>query len=185
MRCDDCERFDSFRPKVSIPSPPSGLEAPRPHRGRPQILEFPKAQQLVLDGEADLEYYAAEIRRLQAKILLIEQKRTRLDGYLERYRSLAAPIWKIPDEVLGLIFGHLCDEHARLQKIGTEKHSVPVLRLSAVCSHWRSVLCSTPSFWSNFVVSFTADGILVFDAINLFLERSKQMLLDVSILFEH
>ncbi|KAE9391961.1 hypothetical protein BT96DRAFT_888335 [Gymnopus androsaceus JB14] len=157
MCCADCERFDSFQPRVSIPSSISEEPRPGPRRGRPQILEFTKAQQLVLDGEADLEYYAAEIRRLQSKILLIEQKRSRLDGYLEHYRCLAAPIWKIPDEVLGLIFEHVCDGHARLQKIGTEKPSIPVLRFSAVCSHWRAVLHSTPSFWSDFVVSFTAD----------------------------
>ncbi|KAE9391960.1 hypothetical protein BT96DRAFT_924996 [Gymnopus androsaceus JB14] len=176
MRCDDCERFASFRPKVSIPS--STLEVPRLH-------QFPKAQQLVLDGDADLECYAAEIRRLQSKILLIEQKRSRLNGYLEHYRSLAAPLWKIPDEVLGLIFGYLCDGHAKLQKIGIDKPSIPVLRLSAVCSHWQSVLHSTPSLWSNFVVSFTAGGMPAFDAVKLFLERSKDVKLRVKVTFDH
>ncbi|KAE9411378.1 hypothetical protein BT96DRAFT_1011204, partial [Gymnopus androsaceus JB14] len=178
MQSTDCDHVDVFRPKVYI-------EKRNPHRGRPSMdhPELSKARQVILDGEKDLKRYADEIRRFRSEILLLEQKSTQLEECLGHYSSLVAPIWMIPDDVLILIFEYLCVEHANLQKIQGDAPSV--LQLSAVCSHWRSVLQFSPSLWTDIVVSFNAEGMPQLETVQLFLERSKEKLLTLDIDIEH
>ncbi|KAE9411379.1 hypothetical protein BT96DRAFT_911971 [Gymnopus androsaceus JB14] len=95
-----------------------------------------------------------------------------------------APIRWLPNEIFTLIFELVCVGPANLQKI--QGDAPPVLQLSAVCSHWRSVLQSAPSFWTDMDVWFDAEGnIPRFETVQLFLDQSKEKLLTLSIRFDH
>ncbi|KAE9411387.1 hypothetical protein BT96DRAFT_911979 [Gymnopus androsaceus JB14] len=96
-----------------------------------------------------------------------------------------APIQWVPNEILDLIFEFVCAGPAKLQKIQGDE-TPPVLQLSAVCSHWRSVLQFAPSLWAHIAVWFDADGnIPRFETVQLFLERSKEKPLTLDIRFDH
>ncbi|KAE9411384.1 hypothetical protein BT96DRAFT_10315 [Gymnopus androsaceus JB14] len=98
--------------------------------------------------------------------------------------NCTAPIRWLPNEILTLIFEHICVGPATVQKILGD--APPVLQLSAVCSHWRSVLQSAPSLWTDIMLWFDADGnIPRFETVRLFLEQSKEKLLTLSIHFDH
>ncbi|KAE9402964.1 hypothetical protein BT96DRAFT_815774, partial [Gymnopus androsaceus JB14] len=110
--------------------------------------DLSKIQQVLADGEKDLEDYASQIVFLQSRILTIETEMEFLRDQLQSCKSLVAPIRRVPDDVLRLIW-ELCGEPF----FGKYRRTRP-LRLGAVCSHWRSVIMSTPSLWATIFFSF-------------------------------
>ncbi|KAE9386385.1 hypothetical protein BT96DRAFT_775488, partial [Gymnopus androsaceus JB14] len=86
----------------------------------------------------DIADYTAEIYRLQCLITLMQHKRDRLVVHLRDYSALVSPIRRVPNEVLCVIFGHYCRSY---------KTARAPVKLVSICSHWRSVVTSTPSLW--------------------------------------
>ncbi|KIK66036.1 hypothetical protein GYMLUDRAFT_38511 [Collybiopsis luxurians FD-317 M1] len=168
-RHDDCE---TFRPRIIIPED-GGLP------GKPNASNV---QEVLREGQKDLGEYDAEISRLKSRIQVIEDRKSRLRKYLENCSSLTSPIAELPNEILDLIFTVLCDEYATLH-IG--KLEAWPLRLSAVSSRWRSVVRSNPLFWSKIRVEFSKQRMPSFRAVQLFLERSKDVPLFLYICFKH
>ncbi|KAJ7589904.1 hypothetical protein C8J56DRAFT_761328, partial [Mycena floridula] len=71
---------------------------------------------------------------------------------LQGYKSLLAPIRRMPPEVLGHIFTFFCDKN----HVSPTSGSVILgLALAGVCSHWRYVALSTHEIWSTII----AEGI--------------------------
>ncbi|KAE9390779.1 hypothetical protein BT96DRAFT_796016, partial [Gymnopus androsaceus JB14] len=104
--------------------------------------------QLLKDGEKDLGDFSAEISRLQSRILFLERKRGRLEARLKEYASLISPIRRLPDDILSVLFEQYCiDSEQQFPTLGPFK-------LSAVCSHWRSIVLSNPSIWSRITFRF-------------------------------
>ncbi|KIK66077.1 hypothetical protein GYMLUDRAFT_957196 [Collybiopsis luxurians FD-317 M1] len=185
MLCEDCGRFDDYSPRVSVPD-----DLPLYHGRPPPTLNRSVVDQILSDGEKDVEDYSAEIARLQAKALLLEQKRARLDEYLDRHRSSIAPIWSLPFDILSLVFEYVCSSRVNLNQVDLpllralgerRTNTLPQLRLGAVCSLWRSVLRSSPGCWSSFSVEFSKDSTPHPDLLQLFLNLSNQRLLSLGI----
>lgn len=174
MHCGNCKR-DSFQPRVAISSAQDLL---RLHHGHGTFdLDSSKIQQILTDGEKDLADYATEISFLRSKILFIETKMENLRNHLEGYRSLVAPIRKVPDDILRLVFAYLCNKRMTLQKAIIP----PALSLSAVCSHWRYIMLSTPSLWAKISLYFSHEYSPLSCVVQFYLERSKEALLDVCV----
>ncbi|KAE9401164.1 hypothetical protein BT96DRAFT_974930 [Gymnopus androsaceus JB14] len=164
----------SFQPRVAISSIQELL---RSHHGLGSFnMDCAKIQQILADGEKDLETYSSEISLLQSELLLIEKKKERLKDQLEGCRSLLAPIRRVPDDILGTVFSNLCN-------VGpdTEEIQSAAFRLSTVCSHWRSIILATPSLWATIAFSFPLERSSAAKLVQLHLERSKAALLDLSI----
>jgi len=85
-----------------------------------------------------------EIRRLQKAMDHLTNERRRLEGLLNEYRSLTAPIRRIPPEMLSEIFLRCLVDGSDILNVG----EAPLL-LSFVCSRWRTVTISTPRLWST------------------------------------
>ncbi|KAF9064763.1 hypothetical protein BDP27DRAFT_1425525 [Rhodocollybia butyracea] len=84
-----------------------------------------------------------------------------------------APIWKIPNELMLLVFQKLCydyDDKTILVK-GQPNCAWPLL-LSAVCSNWRRIMLDNPTLWSIISVTFTKTSKMS-KGCTIFLERSK------------
>ena len=71
-------------------------------------------------------------------------ERDDLERYIQYARSLAAPIRKIPPEILGEIF----IKHGTLNNI-SESTDIPGFNLARVSSYWRSVAFSTAALWKE------------------------------------
>ncbi|KAE9401963.1 hypothetical protein BT96DRAFT_817156 [Gymnopus androsaceus JB14] len=144
-------------------------------------MNYSKVQQVLRDGEKDTEDYATEIAKLQSRIISIQQKKDRLEVHLRAYASLIAPVRRLPDDVLREVFKYDCSEPCKLFLLRIRDGP---LKVGAVCSHWRSIVVSTPSLWSRISLRV---GLEPFSStchvLQLFLDRSKQVALELVVNF--
>ncbi|KAE9390777.1 hypothetical protein BT96DRAFT_1001981 [Gymnopus androsaceus JB14] len=88
MRCENC-KLEITDPRVSVNSIQNIL---RDHRGRGTLhLDRSKVEQVLKDGEKDLEEFSTEILRLQSRLMFLEHRRDRLQSHLRAYGSLISP----------------------------------------------------------------------------------------------
>ncbi|KAF5371742.1 hypothetical protein D9758_003450 [Tetrapyrgos nigripes] len=104
-----------------------------------------------------------------------------LEWKASRYRSLLAPMRKIPPELLVLLFEFFCGEGATFRE---ELWSPPV-RISHVCAGWRDLARSTPNLWSKLHIEdlsllHYSPEIVIF-RLAMHLELSQQTPLDLFI----
>jgi hypothetical protein len=90
------------------------------------------------------------VSQLESEIVSRQNKQQMLFLQIAQYKSLLAPIRRLPPEMLGRIFGFCCTE----SKIA-EKVDFPVIRLSQVCAGWRELARSTSSLWARIYIDLT------------------------------
>ncbi|KAF8142979.1 hypothetical protein K438DRAFT_1477806, partial [Mycena galopus ATCC 62051] len=110
---------------------------------------------------ADVARYDSEIARFQQIQNRLVAERDRLQRYCDESRSLAAPVRRLPPEILAEIFT-LCYSTPILYCDGTQSipgdvsdpvgqpHLMPLLR---VCFAWYNLVMGTPSLWANIEVN--------------------------------
>jgi hypothetical protein len=68
----------------------------------------------------------------------------------------ASTIFKLPPEILSMIFELVCAMNAGLKERFVDEDDVPLWRgrgsISLTCLKWRQVVLATPSLWSDLVV---------------------------------
>ncbi|KAL0064146.1 hypothetical protein AAF712_008868 [Marasmius tenuissimus] len=168
-------------------------EVPRSNRWLPEINKISTRgpisshdRQVVLqylsDAEKDLNSYDLEVSKLKAAILMLEARQTGLKKAMEKYRSLLAPIRRLPSEVLLEIFSCFCEESYIVEDMVPEAQ-----KLSSVCRHWREIVTSAPGLWSSFYIDFTCHRYSVAESYtkitSLFMSRSKTSPLHISMSF--
>ncbi|KAL0069613.1 hypothetical protein AAF712_003271 [Marasmius tenuissimus] len=99
------------------------------------------------DAEKELRCHEIEINKLKATLLSSENKRSRLTHKIQRFRSLLAPVHRLPTEMLANIFKHAIHGKSYHERISRTQAST-VFTLSMVCGRWREIILSTPSLWS-------------------------------------
>ncbi|KAK1226905.1 hypothetical protein PQX77_010121 [Marasmius sp. AFHP31] len=99
------------------------------------------------DAEKELRCHEIEINKLKAALLSLENKRSRLTHKIHQFRSLLAPIHRLPTEMLANIFKHAIHGKSYYEQISRTQAST-VFTLSVVCGRWREIILSTPSLWS-------------------------------------
>ncbi|THU91028.1 hypothetical protein K435DRAFT_601534, partial [Dendrothele bispora CBS 962.96] len=99
----------------------------------------------LIDAERDAQRCNDEIQKLEADIVSLRNQQQRIYRQIDRYRSLLAPIRKLPPEVLGRIFCLICTENFA----AASKIDCPAVHLSHVCAGWRDLAQTTPSLWSR------------------------------------
>ncbi|THU80985.1 hypothetical protein K435DRAFT_694550, partial [Dendrothele bispora CBS 962.96] len=94
------------------------------------------------------------------------------------YRSLLAPIRRLPLECLSHIFALVCTGC----KVTREEVDCPATRLSQVCAGWRELARSIPILWSDINInlylvpeseSFRCNGDMIRSILTTHLELSK------------
>ncbi|KAK7434919.1 hypothetical protein VKT23_019922 [Stygiomarasmius scandens] len=103
--------------------------------------------QCLFDAEHNAKCYEDEINRLEANLVSLRNEQQRIFLRIDQYRSLLAPIRRLPPEILGGIFEICCLE----SKIA-DAMDCPVIRLSQVCAGWRKLSRSTSSLWAHITV---------------------------------
>ncbi|THU95030.1 hypothetical protein K435DRAFT_859959 [Dendrothele bispora CBS 962.96] len=110
--------------------------------------DITNASQCLIDAERDAQRCDDEIQKLEADIVSLRNRQQRIYRHIDRYRSLLAPIRKLPPEVLGHIFRLVCTENSAAEKI-----DCPAAHLSHVCADWRDLARTTPSLWSHISIN--------------------------------
>ena len=92
----------------------------------------------ILQLDEDISGINEQILAMQAKILILQTKRTQLVQQRRCYSSLLSPVRCLPFEIFGKIFVYATRDRPR-----------HVLNISAVCQLWRDAALSTPMLWST------------------------------------
>lgn len=146
---------------------PTNLEALLRSNQHTSSLKRGQVTALVADAESDLVRCDAEISRLHSSIISLENKRKELEIRRDGYKSLMAPIRRLPVETLTNIFRQVSGN----ERLDTLQGTMSLLVLRMVCAHWHTVALSTPWLWSTISLDhWFAQPILL----DLYLKRSGQ-----------
>ncbi|KAF9077400.1 hypothetical protein BDP27DRAFT_1442064 [Rhodocollybia butyracea] len=86
--------------------------------------------------------------RIRWELISLTNKLKRLEIQQEKYKSLLAPIRRLPSEVLNLIFTHFsCDPDMQNNISESFGITLPGCSLMAVCSRWRNIVLSCTALW--------------------------------------
>ncbi|KAF7308187.1 F-box domain-containing protein [Mycena chlorophos] len=94
---------------------------------------------------ASLGRQRLELIKLDAEIQLLLNKRERLEHAISSHELLLAPIRRLPDDVLRVIFVGILPER-RNTALDEDEGG---LLLCRVCRHWRDVALATPRLWAS------------------------------------
>ncbi|KAK7468289.1 hypothetical protein VKT23_002803 [Stygiomarasmius scandens] len=141
MNCNTSENSSSHAASSSI------TELLRTLRGAySSETQANSTRQLLQVGEKILAEYDSEILALNTALSALRRKREAIQSSLTQYRSLLAPIRRLPPEILSHIFCQLGPDF--LMQFSSFS-SLPALAVSAVCTSWRHLALSTPKLWAH------------------------------------
>ncbi|KAF9014606.1 hypothetical protein BDZ89DRAFT_1076472 [Hymenopellis radicata] len=117
---------------------------------------------------AEIDTVEAEIRRFEALLKYLKKHRRLISTHVSRAHPFIqpSPIRRLPTELLDIIFSYACVDFS------TENHRT-ALRLSVVCSYWRTIVTSTPALWTN--IFYGPDGRYSSTIAEHYLDRCGQL----------
>ncbi|KAK1220548.1 hypothetical protein PQX77_016688 [Marasmius sp. AFHP31] len=125
----------------------------------------------------ELKRLNAEINKLRGAVIIVESRRKKVEKKIARYRSLLAPIHRMPPEVLTEIFKFCCARNSINYYAFQYPGSLPSpMKLSSICGRWRQMILDTPGLWASLSACVDASNrsvARVYRATKLFMERSK------------
>ncbi|KAF5345920.1 hypothetical protein D9758_011410 [Tetrapyrgos nigripes] len=140
-------------------------------------IDVKHACRCLQDSELEAKSYEAEINRLEMKIIALRNRQSIAYRRSEQYRSLLAPIRRLPPELLSHILSFCCPRNV-IAFAGTE---YPAICLSHVCAGWRELARTTSSLWSSISVFAFDNGTMPLrkreafkEAVDLHLQLSRQ-----------
>jgi len=169
MTCPNCQHR-WLEPQVVLdPSPGKILEQLR-FGSSVLTSEILQSMNSALEGISDCN---VQISSLEPVLDFLKQRREEFHTYINRCRSLEAPIRRIPPEVLTEIFLACCSELNYFPEANWIDAHIPALTLAAVCKNWRDVALSTPRIWAGIACSSNILSTRLLYAFDLCLRRSK------------
>ena len=137
----------------------------------PSQVQRNHLQNVIFRLGEDISGINEQILAMQAKILVLQTRRTQLDQQRRCYSSLLSPVRCLPIEIFGQIFVYAtCDR---------PKH---VLNLSAVCQLWRYAALSTPMLWSTLKLGRHVSRRNIDNHIDSWIERARSYPLSLVII---
>ncbi|KAE9404490.1 hypothetical protein BT96DRAFT_916836 [Gymnopus androsaceus JB14] len=132
------------------------------------------------DVDQDIDDCGAEVRRLQSRIVFLQNQRQRLMVYKNCLCFLRSPIRKLPNETVLRIFDFACDMNELTSK---KLQTMPALVISGVCARWRDLARSCPELWSRIKLEMwtTPRHLADLPILHLYLQYSQQSPLIVEI----
>ncbi|KAJ3917497.1 hypothetical protein F5877DRAFT_29809, partial [Lentinula edodes] len=107
------------------------------------------AEQLILEHR--VEQMSSEIRKYDDAIARLQKQRAQLAKAMTCQKSLLSPIRKLPSDVLIHIFHLVSEDSILFTESPNEKASRTfigaIFSLTWVCSVWRNLALSQPTFW--------------------------------------
>ncbi|KAJ3863999.1 hypothetical protein EV359DRAFT_81831 [Lentinula novae-zelandiae] len=117
---------------------------------------FAQISTFVADASRSLRGYDKTITEIERQLSNIKKARDNLRSYFDDAQSLiSSPIRNLPLEALNEIFTWCCKPGGSDYSLCLEEGSVlfPTLRLTWVCSSWRTIIQSSPDLWSSIEVT--------------------------------
>ncbi|KAL0062684.1 hypothetical protein AAF712_010448 [Marasmius tenuissimus] len=157
--------------------------------------EIFKMKILLEQEQEDMKWFEEGIERVGKLLDSLRAEKRALETNIEKRRSIISSLWKLPTEVLELIFDLVCQSvHHGIatlvidytsyggKVVVTEKSlSVIPITLSHVCSRWRYVMLGCPRLWSTIFFAFENLPKYAHNLLLTFLENSKGYPLDLCV----
>ncbi|KAK7029677.1 hypothetical protein VNI00_014375 [Paramarasmius palmivorus] len=102
-------------------------------------------------AEDDLAQCEVEINKHKGAIMVLEDKRRKIQNFIEKSHSLLAPVHRMPPEILSYIFSFCCQQAVLIPGVQARP---PLVSLSFICHRWRDTILSIPSLWSVLDINF-------------------------------
>ncbi|KAG5653143.1 hypothetical protein H0H81_002135 [Sphagnurus paluster] len=132
-----------------------------------------RARKLVEMNESDLVRIDEEKARVLAVLAEIDMRRRDKVAQISLYRSVIAPVRKMPNELLSYIFLLSCgDRDVPSWNVPYDMQRDDRWSIALACKKWNKVFFSTPEIWSNVSITFTRSKQIPFESLQRLLERS-------------
>ncbi|KAL1710182.1 hypothetical protein EV121DRAFT_285850 [Schizophyllum commune] len=109
----------------------------------------------IAEADREVERLQQALRQTRSHRATLTEERARMQEQVSSCLALAAPIRRLPGEVLSQIFTYVLDHPVFF----TEE----LRQLIAVCHAWRNVVLSTSSLWSTVLICCTLNGFRLSD----------------------
>ncbi|KAK7043120.1 hypothetical protein VNI00_008474 [Paramarasmius palmivorus] len=180
--CDKCHECFPVKSNPYIPIVESYLsQHPANHISLDH--EIPSLGEALQECLAEVKGYDQELKRMLEATRRMTKRREYLWGMAKRLRGMiTSSIRRLPPEILLHVF-HLTWQQGG--QWGCEQSKTRItLTLGQVCSHWRTLVHSTPQLWSDIKVEFRAKDSAKFARRVLrwnqfLLEKTRHNLLDI------
>ncbi|KAJ7758718.1 hypothetical protein B0H16DRAFT_1416183 [Mycena metata] len=137
---DSIYKCPPFRISHLLADEPRVLEMLRTNNAPANSSEVAHFRGLADEGGLELARYDVEVGRIETILDQLLFQRGSLARHVDRYKSIVAPIRRLPPELLIEIFD-LCGHPSAAD--------LNLLPVSQVCSYWRRIAVGTPSLWSH------------------------------------
>ncbi|KAL1719728.1 hypothetical protein EV715DRAFT_251044, partial [Schizophyllum commune] len=109
----------------------------------------------IAEADREVERLQQALRQTQSRRATLTEERARMREQVSSCLALAAPIRRLPGEVLGQIFTYVLDHPVFFAE--------ELRQLIAVCHAWRNVVLSTSSLWSTVMICCTVNELHLSD----------------------
>ncbi|KAJ6593312.1 hypothetical protein B0H19DRAFT_16957 [Mycena capillaripes] len=150
----------------------------------PAEANLSSIREFVSRGSARREVLDAKIGSLKAELEKLLEERNFLDTEIRKHEGALSPLRRMPTEIISLIFTFATPPVTPSNNLMDVQEGPWVL--SAVCGRWRTIILSSPWFWTSLYLDFTDDdpelpsfaGVL--PMLEAQLERSQRLPLNIT-----
>ncbi|KAL0572451.1 hypothetical protein V5O48_009520 [Marasmius crinis-equi] len=191
VTCSNCN-FDFATSQNRIKGPSDALYSRFSHTNSyPSPHEDAAIQGEIAEAITQISFINDAIGQLRETMSALDGEKHRLEGVMERYRSILRPVHRLPPEILSKIFRLTLDFSASSNAEGLARIQPPSslcpLRPpwvpSQVCRSWRQLALGTPDLWTFVSFGFpTSKGPALrsqLHRLQLQLQRSANHSLDI------
>ncbi|KAJ7844769.1 hypothetical protein B0H14DRAFT_2358444 [Mycena olivaceomarginata] len=111
----------------------------------PSDAERQRIQELLAGPQMEAAHLASEIKRLQAMVGELAEKRGHLNDFIDPHVALLSPARRLPQDVMAEIFVAALP----LDRNAIMSSAESPLLLCHVCRTWRAIALSTPRLWAS------------------------------------
>lgn len=105
--------------------------------------------------DTDIRQYEAQIQRLRSEMIMLKNKKKQLENQRERYKSLLAPVRRLPTEVLH----HVFVTYAHMNYLFSFWKYLPGQKIMSVCARWRDIAKSCSALWTKIMMGIDSESI--------------------------
>ncbi|KAL0570491.1 hypothetical protein V5O48_011470 [Marasmius crinis-equi] len=164
--CPHCSSLlDGASTATNTIQPPSAAAERLANSNEPPLDSSQDYENNLAQTQAHLKLVAAEIARMEKNLRVLQEKRDRLNGFVDTYKRILQPIRRLPEDVLREVFRMSTDDGSSHMDLfrswkgvttrtdSLSPHQTP-WKLGQISHHWREVALSYSLLWSFVAIDF-------------------------------
>ncbi|KAJ7063961.1 hypothetical protein C8F01DRAFT_954719, partial [Mycena amicta] len=120
----------------------------------PTDAQADQIRHAITASSPELEELEEEVTRLQELLLTAKKRRDVKREFIEQHRTILAPVRRLTDDILRVIFLATLSSHRDTAICADEG---PLL-VAQICRLWRDVALSTPRLWASIHIALPVEN---------------------------